>query len=122
MPDGPDDTGSRRRLSQSEADELVMASARAERSAQRDARVRDLELRLVEVIGIDGDGGEFAFVKRQQARHEERLEKMERQVADQALFQNSLKTSIRWTVALASLAATAIGALVLVLIEYVIKR
>jgi len=83
------------------------AQRQAEASAERRKILHGLELRLVELIGTDGDGGEFATVKRDVAEMKTKIDTV-------VLFTHRVK----WTIGLLATAGGAIAGLAMLLVEH----
>jgi len=71
--DRPGDTGRRRRISESDAEEIARATQRAQESMLRRGEVQGMKMQLVEAFGIDGKGGRFKAVEEDVRDHGERL-------------------------------------------------
>jgi len=69
----PGDTGRRRRISESDAEEIIRAQRRIQESDLRTKTVRDMQLRDAEMFGVDGKGGRFAAMEDDVKDHGERL-------------------------------------------------
>lgn len=66
-------TGSRRRITPSDAAELVEIQTRAQQIAARDERAHELELLLAEWFGARGEGGRLKAMEAKIADHETQL-------------------------------------------------
>jgi len=93
-------------LTPTEWRDILEAKTRAERSADRAKLLHGVELRLVELIGTDGDGGDFAALKK-------KVDAMETDLKAVVLFTHKAK----WTIALFASGAGAIAAVAMVLVE-----
>lgn len=104
-------------LTRLSVDEMVAAQKRAEISARRAVVLHEMELRFAELIGVDGDGGEWAAMKL-------RIDRMDRENTEikteiKALTQ--FKQRVVWTVGLMAGAASFVAAVALAIIQHFLK-
>ena len=69
--------GNDRQLSQSDLAEIARAAQQESASVKRDALIHQIELKLVELIGVDSDGGEFQMLKERVDKMTMKMEKIE---------------------------------------------
>lgn len=110
-------TGRRRKITASEAEDLIDDVRRDRSAVELKSDFRKVERRLAEVFGADWDGGDFAAMQRQLARHEERLDRMERLQAEHGLF----ITKIKWTIATWTAIGGAVIAVAVFALEHLLK-
>lgn len=107
----PEDDRRERPLTQSEVEEIINRSRRQDISERRTAVLHGMELKLAELIGTDGDGGEFAAYKGKVDSMSTRLETVE-------LFKNRAV----WTISLLSIMGGAVTGIVLFVVERLLSK
>jgi len=107
---GVDDSGKFRTLTQADLEDILSAQRKAETSANREKLLHGMELKLAELIGIDGDGGEFSAMKKKATDMEARLKSAEEFVS-----------KAKWTVGLLAAGGGFIAAMAMKLVDHWIK-
>lgn len=109
--------GENESLTRRQLEEALAASKKAEISAQRNALLHGMELKLAELIGVDGDGGEFATLAERVGQQQKEIIEMRQEIATLTLF----KHRVIWTVGLITAAGSLVGTGVMFLIQHFIK-
>lgn len=97
----------RRSLTQNEIEQMVETHRRAAISARREEILHGMELKLAEIIGSNGDGGEFRNLQEKVDKMEEKLDKIE-------LWSHKMK----WTIGLAATVGTTIATITFAFIQH----
>lgn len=123
MQDDQDDTemgqedSKRTSLTPADLEEISAAHRRAEISAQREKMLHGMELRLAELIGVDGDGGEFESLKRQFVDLSEKHRAMDDRIKPIELFTHKAK----WTIGLLATGGGVVAAVAMKIVDHLIK-
>lgn len=104
-------------LTRLQVEEMIAAQRRAEISAQRNALLHGVELQLAELIGTDGDGGEWASFKRRFEQSENEKMEMRKEIAALTLFRHK----VAWTVGGITAAGSIVGTIVVLAIQHFFK-
>ena len=91
-------------------EEILTALRQADISAQRAKILHGMELKLAELIGTDGDGGDFANMKAQ-------VMKMQQELNALTLFSNRAK----WTIGLLSGIGSVVATVVVLIVQHYLK-
>jgi hypothetical protein len=104
-------------LTRIQLEQMLAAQKRAEISAQRNALLHGMELRLAELIGVDGDGGEIAAFSRRIVKLEETNMEMQRNIDSLTLF----KHKILWLIGAITAIGSVTGTIAVLIVQHFLR-
>lgn len=107
----------RRSFTESEMEEILARQRKADISAQRTAVLHGMELKLAELIGTDGDGGDFQHMREKVSGMAVTIAQVILRVEKQELFTNRAK----WTIAIGATLGGSLAGFAMWLVDRLLK-